>query len=248
MKKKIVILSGAGISAESGIATFRDSKDGLWNNFKIEEVCTPSAWDTNPTLVNDFYNVRRIEVLNTSPNAAHRALANAEKDFNIKIITQNVDDLHERAGSTNILHLHGEILKARSSNPCYDWAGMSPDEKINNYKTYPVGREGLTMNSLAEDGFPLRPDIVFFGESVPKIIDAEKEIQEAEAVIVVGTSLNVYPAASLLWHVSNAPIWTVDINLDLDSHLFFPTRIIRAKATIGIPIALKEIKKYFETH
>lgn len=245
MKKKLVILSGAGISAESGIATFRDSADGLWNNFKIEEVCTSSAWAVNPTIVNDFYNMRRIEVLNASPNLAHTSLAEAEEDFNVQIITQNVDDLHERAGSTKVMHLHGEILKARSSNPCYDWAGMSPDPKINNYKTYPVGRKGLTMNDSADDGFPLRPDIVFFGESVPKIIDAEKEMQEAEAVIVVGTSLNVYPAAGLLWQVGNAPVWTVDPNMSPESEMSFPTRVIKAKATIGIPIALKQIKEYF---
>lgn len=245
LKKKLVILSGAGISAESGIQTFRDG-DGLWNNHRIEDVCTGDAWDKNPTLVNDFYNYRRIEVLNASPNKAHFALAEAEEDFDVQIITQNVDDLHERAGSTNILHLHGEILKARSSNPCYDWAGISPDPKINTFKTYPVGRKGITMNDQADDGFPLRPHIVFFGESVPNIPKAEEIIKTADAVIVVGTSLNVYPAAGLLWYVDKAPIWTVDPSFKLDAETTYPTRGIKAKATVGIPIALEQIKEYFK--
>lgn len=246
MKKKLVILSGAGISAESGIKTFRDCEDGLWNNFAIEDVCTPSAWAKNPSLVNDFYNMRRIEVMNAEPNAAHIALAEAENEFDIQIITQNVDDLHERGGSTKVLHLHGEILKARSSNPCYDWAGISPDPKINSFKTYPVGREGLNMNDQAEDGFPLRPHIVWFGESVPLIIDAEKLVQECDALIVVGTSLNVHPAASLTWHVGTAPVWVVDPNFDLDTPMSFPARIVKANATLGIKIALRAVNKYFE--
>lgn len=245
-KKKLVILSGAGISAESGIKTFRDCEDGLWNNYRIEDVCTPQAWDKNPTLVNDFYNMRRIEVLNAAPNKAHTDLALAEEDFDITIVTQNVDDLHERGGSTNVLHLHGEILKARSSNPCYDWAGISPDPKINNFKTYPVGRKGITMNDMADDGFPLRPHIVWFGESVPLIVDAEKLVQECDAMIVVGTSLNVYPAAGLVWHTANAPVWLVDPNVDLDTELSFPARIIRARASVGISIALNQVKTYFE--
>lgn len=242
-KKKLVILSGAGISAESGIKTFRDCEDGLWNNYRIEDVCTPEAWASNPTLVNDFYNMRRIEVLNASPNKAHIDLAKAEEDFEVIIITQNVDDLHERGGSTNVLHLHGEILKARSSNPDYDVV----DGTYNNpYKTYPVGRKGITMNDQAEDGFPLRPHIVWFGESVPLIVDAEKLVQECDALIVVGTSLNVYPAAGLVWHVATAPVWLVDPNVDLDTPLSFPARIIRAKATVGVEIALRQVKKYFE--
>lgn len=245
-KKKLVILSGAGISAESGIKTFRDCEDGLWNNYRIEDVCTPTAWDTNPTLVNDFYNMRRIEVLNASPNKAHIDLAKAEEDFEVIIVTQNVDDLHERGGSTNVLHLHGEILKARSSNPKYDWAGISPDPKINNFKTYPVGRKGITMNDQADDGFPLRPHIVWFGESVPLIVDAEKIVQECDALIVVGTSLNVYPAAGLVWHAATAPVWLVDPNVDLDTQLSFPARIVRARATVGMEIALRQVKKYFE--
>ena len=244
MKKKIVVLSGAGISAESGIQTFRES-NGLWNNHKIEDVCTPEAWNKNPTLVNDFYNIRRIEVLNAQPNKAHIDLAKAEEKYDVVIVTQNVDDLHERGGSTNIIHLHGEILKARSSNPKYDWAGISPDSKINNFETYPVDRKGLSMNNMAKDGYPLRPHIVWFGESVPKLVDAVYEVEKADALIVVGTSLNVYPAASLIYN-ANCPIWTVDPNVDLDSKMNIPTRIIRAKATIGIEIALNQIDTYFK--
>lgn len=246
MKKKIVVLSGAGISAESGIATFRDG-DGLWNNHKIEEVCTPDAWSKNPTLVNDFYNARRIEVLKAQPNKAHLDLAKAEEEYDIVVVTQNVDDLHERGGSTNIIHLHGEILKARSSNPCYDWAGISPDPKINNFKTYPVDCKGLTINDMADDGFPLRPHIVWFGESVPKLVDAVYEVEKADALIVVGTSLSVYPANGLIWH-ANCPIWTVNPDIDLDAEMTMPTRAIRSRATIGIEIALNQIKKYFEKH
>ena len=244
MKKKIVVLSGAGISAESGIQTFREN-NGLWNNHKIEDVCTPEAWNKNPTLVNDFYNIRRIEVLNAQPNKAHIDLAKAEEKYDVVIVTQNVDDLHERAGSTNIIHLHGEILKARSSNPKYDWAGISPDSKINNFETYPVGRKGLSMSDIAKDGYPLRPHIVWFGESVPKLVDAIYEVEKADALIVVGTSLNVYPAASLIYN-ANCPIWTVDPNVDLDTEMMIPTQIIRAKATIGIEIALNQIDTYFK--
>ena len=243
MKKKIVILSGAGISAESGIRTFRDG-NGLWNEFKISEVCTADAWNTNPTLVNDFYNMRRIDVLNAEPNKAHIALAEAEEDFDVQIITTNVDDLHERGGSTNVLHLHGEVLKARSSNPCYDWAGMSANPKINNYKTYPVGRQGLTMNDVADDGFPLRPDIVFFGESVPNIGKASDIVKTADVLIVVGTSLNVYPAASLVWDVKEGcKVFYVDPTEDLDAAHSFPCRHVKAPATSGIQMVLEQLRK-----
>ena len=150
----------------------------------------------------------------------------------------------ERGGSTNVLHLHGEILKARSSNPDYD---VVDDTYNNPYKTYPVGREGLTMNDMADDGFPLRPHIVWFGESVPKLVDAVYETEKADAMIIVGTSLNVYPANGLIWH-ANCPIWTVNPDIDLDAEMTMPTRAIRSKATIGIEIALNQIKKYFEKH
>lgn len=237
MKKKIVVLSGAGISAESGIATFRDSADGLWNNFKIEEVCTPDAWSRDPQKVNDFYNMRRIEVLNAEPNEGHKVVAELEKYFDVTVVTQNVDDLHERAGSTNIIHLHGEILKARSSCSSFDWMGMSPNEKINNPKLYDVGRKGLNYYSdYADDGFPLRPAIVWFGESVPKISDAYEIVKEADILIVVGTSLNVAPASSLVWSTKDGcKTFYIDPN-NSDAAYSFPCRYINKPATKGMPI------------
>ena len=235
-KKKLVILSGAGISQESGIATFRDS-DGLWNNYRIEDVCLPSAWEKDPIFVNNFYNIIREKVLEAQPNKAHLDLAKAEEEFDIIHITQNVDDLFERAGCTNILHLHGQILKARSS---------SMPHTESNPELFDVGLEGIQPDQKAPDGSLLRPHVVFFEEDVPFIVDAEKLVQECDAMIVVGTSLNVYPAANLVWHTANAPVWLVDPDVDLDTHLSFPARIVRAKATIGVQIALNQVKKYFE--
>ncbi len=236
MKKlKVVVLSGAGVSKESGIATFRDTSDGLWNNYKIEDVATPNGWEKNPVAVNDFYNVRRIEVLNAEPNDAHIRIASEEKHFDIQVITQNIDDLHERGGSTNVMHLHGEILKARSSNERYDWMGMSHDESVNNPKVYDVGRKGLNYYSdYADDGFPLRPAVVWFGESVPLINDAVDLIKEADVLIVVGTSLNVYPAASLITSTKDkCRVFYVDPDGD-DASTTFECRYIKAPATKGI--------------
>ena len=236
MKKNVVILSGAGISKESGINTFRDSAgDGLWNNYKIEEVATPNGWARDPQKVNDFYNERRIEVLNAEPNSAHCRIAEEQKHFNVQVITQNVDDLHERAGAKDVLHIHGEILKARSSNSSYDWMGMSHDEKINNPKLYDVGRKGLNYyKDYADDGFPLRPAVVWFGESVPKIMDAVDIIKEADILIVVGTSLNVYPAASLINNVNDkCRVFYVDPDGD-DAAYSFECEYIKAPATKGI--------------
>lgn len=237
MKKKLVILSGAGISAESGIKTFRDSEDGLWHNHNLEDVCLPSAWEKDPTFVNNFYNIIREKVLEAQPNKAHLDLAKAEEEFDIIHITQNVDDLFERAGCTNILHLHGQILKARSSN--------TPHTE-GNPELFDVGLEGIQPDQKAPDGSLLRPHVVFFEEDVPFIVDAEKLVQECDAMIVVGTSLNVYPAAGLVWHTANAPVWLVDPNVDLDTQLNFPARLVRARASVGIEIALKQVKKYFE--
>ena len=234
MRKKVVILSGAGISKESGIDTFRDcAGDGLWNNYKIEEVATPDGWARNPQKVNDFYNERRIAVLNAEPNDAHMRIADEEDHFDIQIITQNVDDLHERAGSTDVLHIHGEILKARSSNSNYDWMGMSHDEKINNPKFYDVGREGLNYyRDYAEDGFPLRPAVVWFGESLSKITDAVDLMKGADILIVVGTSLNVYPAASLIYSVpDHCKCYVVDPELDYIDDRFIS---YKENATTGI--------------
>ncbi|HTR27979.1 MAG TPA: NAD-dependent deacylase [Puia sp.] len=181
-KKRIVVLTGAGISAESGLRTFRDS-DGLWEGFEVTEVATPRAWRRNPSLVLDFYNMRRRDVAKAEPNAAHLGLAALEADFDVHIITQNIDDLHERAGSTSVLHLHGEIFKMRSEE----------DETL----VYDI-REDIRLGQQAEDGAQLRPHIVWFEEPVPMIGQAVPLVRSADIFIVVGTSLVVYPAAGLV--------------------------------------------------
>lgn len=183
--QNLVILTGAGISAESGLKTFRDS-DGLWEGYNIEDVATPRAFKRNPQLVLDFYNMRRKAVLEAQPNAAHKGLAELEKHFNVQIITQNIDDLHERAGSTNVLHLHGEILKMRSVN--------------NEHKTYDITGD-INLGDTDEHGHQLRPHIVWFEEPVPLIADAIPIIQAADVFVLVGTSLVVYPAAGLVDYV-----------------------------------------------
>lgn len=182
MKKNLVVLTGAGISAESGLKTFRDS-DGLWNGYSVEDVATPRAWKKNKQGVLDFYNKRRQDVLNAQPNAAHIGLAELEKYFSVNIITQNIDDLHERAGSTNVLHLHGEIFKMRSEK----------DESL----VYEI-RKDILEGDVAEDGAQLRPHIVWFEEPVPKIEEAAMIASRAEIFVVIGTSLVVYPAAGLI--------------------------------------------------
>lgn len=194
-KPILVILTGAGISAESGLKTFRDS-DGLWNGFAIEEVATPEAFAKNPQLVLDFYNFRRREVLAAQPNAAHIELVKLEEWFDVRIITQNVDDLHERAGSSSVLHLHGEIRKMRSVN--------------NENNIYPIEGD-INIGDLAPDGSQLRPFIVWFNEPVPKIEEAAYIAEQADYFVVIGTSLNVYPAAGLVQYVrGNAPLFIVD--------------------------------------
>lgn len=196
MVKKLVVISGAGVSAESGIQTFRDS-DGLWNNFNIEEVATYTAWENNPVFVQDFYNHRRRNILSAHPNPAHKAIVDLEKYFDVQIITQNIDDLHERAGSTKVLHLHGNIRYAKSSNPDLAWSGMSSTIK-EEYYWLDDGEDLHYPDDKAPDGFPLRPHVVWFGESVPLLSDAAELVEAADIVIVVGTSLQVYPAASLI--------------------------------------------------
>jgi NAD-dependent deacetylase len=181
-KKRIVVLTGAGISAESGLRTFRDS-DGLWEGYEVTEVATPRAWRKNPSLVLDFYNMRRRDVAKAEPNAAHLGLAALEADFDVQIITQNIDDLHERAGSTRVLHLHGEIFKMRSEE----------DATL----VYDI-REDILLGQQAEDGAQLRPHIVWFEEPVPMIEQAVPLVRSADIFIVVGTSLVVYPAAGLV--------------------------------------------------
>lgn len=196
MKKHIVVLTGAGISAESGISTFRDS-DGLWNNHRIEDVATFDAWKRNPELVLDFYNQRRRQLAEVKPNDGHLALKKLESDYKVSIITQNVDNLHERAGSSSIIHLHGELTKVRSTL----------DESL----VYDIGYNDLKLGDKCERGSQLRPHIVWFGEMVPAMQEATSITQTADYLIVIGTSLVVYPAAGLAYSVqSNVPVYLVD--------------------------------------
>lgn len=198
MKKKLVVLTGAGMSAESGISTFRDS-DGLWEKYRVEDVATPEGFAANPELVLNFYNLRRRELLTTQPNAGHIGLADLEKEFDVRIITQNVDNLHERAGSTQIIHLHGELMKAcsvRDLDTAYDISPEHPDLHIGDKDPY---------------GVQLRPFIVWFGEAVPMIEPAIKWVESCDIFVVIGTSLNVYPAAGLLNYVRRGqPIYLID--------------------------------------
>lgn len=193
--KKLIVLTGAGISAESGIQTFRDA-DGLWHNHRIEDVATPEAWRRNPELVLEFYNQRRRQLLTVEPNEGHRQLVGLEKHFDVQIITQNVDDLHERAGSTNVLHLHGELRKVRSERHedlVYDW------------------HEDLHPGDRCERGGQLRPHIVWFGEAVPMLEQAAEHAVEADIFLIVGTSLQVYPAAGLMAYARrDIPFFYVD--------------------------------------
>jgi len=224
--KKIVILTGAGISAESGLKTFRDS-DGLWEGYNIEDVATPQAWQHNPQLVQDFYNMRRKDVLAAQPNAAHYALAKLEEQFNVTIITQNIDDLHERAGSTNVVHLHGIITRSQSS--------------INPELTYPIEGWELKMDEVCELGSPLRAHVVWFGEDVPMIEYAAKICAGAGLFILSGTSLAVYPAAGLIHYVrSGVKKYIVDPNIPAVRRLTNVVEI-QTKATIGIPDLVEEL-------
>lgn len=196
MKKKVVILTGAGISAESGIKTFRDS-DGLWENYRVEDVATHEAYVRNPKLVLDFYNARRREVFKAKPNEGHRQLLRLEEKYDVQIITQNIDNLHEQAGSTNVLHLHGEITKGRSDR--------------DNNLIVEIGDREIHIGDTAPDGAQLRPHIVWFGEAVPNIEPAAALCEQADFFIVIGTSMNVYPAAGLIHYVPRTtPCWLVD--------------------------------------
>lgn len=222
--KKIVVISGAGISAESGIKTFRDS-NGLWENHDIMEVASPYGWQKNKELVLNFYNQRRKQLLECNPNNAHIKLAALQKDFDVQIITQNVDDLHERSGSKKVLHLHGELLKARSSldeNLVYPW------------------KKDITNNDKCEKGSQLRPHIVWFGESVPLIPKAIELVNEADILLVIGTSLVVYPAASLVDYAKNScQKFIVDTNIPNNINASFTK--IEDKASTGIVEFIKYI-------
>ncbi len=203
MKKKLVVLSGAGVSAESGFATFRDT-GGLWEQYNVNDVASIEGWYRNRKLVLDFYNERRLQLRDASPNAAHLAIAALEKDYDVDVITQNVDNLHERAGSTRVLHLHGELTKVRPENGEYDLDG-SEKEVID------IGYEKVVLGDLAPNGCQLRPHIVFFGEAVPKIEKAISLVEEADIMLIVGTSLQVYPAAGLYRYARfETPVYIID--------------------------------------
>lgn len=226
MKKKIIILTGAGISAESGLQTFRDA-DGLWEGFNVEDVATPEAWARNPELVQTFYNDRRKAVLDAKPNAAHLALAELEKHFDTLIITQNIDDLHEKAGSKSIIHLHGKINYARSSR--------------NSALLYKLDKPSIEMGELCELGSQLRPHIVWFGEQVPMITKAAHEMPQADVVILVGSSLAVYPAAGLLELAKpGIPVYVIDPKIP---NINLPRNVIKIeeKASVGVPALVKKL-------
>lgn len=224
--QKIVVLTGAGISAESGLKTFRDS-DGLWEGYNIEEVATPQAWARNPALVQEFYNMRRKSVLESVPNAAHYALAKLQDKYDVTIITQNIDDLHERAGSKDVLHLHGIITKSQSS--------------INPKLTYPINGWEIRMGELCELGSQLRAHVVWFGEDVPMIGKAANVCSMADIFILVGSSLAVYPAAGLVHYVApETPKYIIDPKIPdvgLDSSF---TRIAE-KASAGVVMLVDEL-------
>ncbi|MDR1865242.1 MAG: NAD-dependent deacylase [Bacteroidales bacterium] len=218
--KKLVVLSGAGMSAESGISTFRDS-DGLWEKYRVEDVATPEAFSANPQLVLDFYNQRRRQLLDCLPNEGHYGLAALEKDFEVRIITQNVDNLHERAGSSSVLHLHGELMKScsvKDPSTAYDIPPEHPDLHLGDKDPY---------------GNQLRPFIVWFGEAVPMIVPAARLMEQADIAVVIGTSLNVYPAAGLLDDVPpGQPVYLIDPKEVYTRRK--DVRIIKAGASEGV--------------
>ena len=233
MKRRIVVFTGAGVSADSGIATFRDA-DGLWANYRVEDVCTPEALKNNRAQVIEFYNLRRRESLTKRPNAGHLAIAQMEQWADVTVITQNVDNLHEQAGSTRVVHLHGELMKLRSER--------NPD------LIYDIG-EGWEqkLDARAEDGALLRPHIVFFGESVPMFDTACRIVASADVLIVVGTSLAVYPAASLVYYVRDrkVPIYLVDPGNPDTAMIRNPLTHIKERGAVGVPQLIERLKDEF---
>ncbi|TXD47806.1 MULTISPECIES: SIR2 family NAD-dependent protein deacylase [unclassified Polaribacter] len=226
--KKIVVLTGAGISVESGIDTFRDS-DGLWEGHDVMEVATPEGFAKNPKLVLNFYNERRKQLLEVTPNKAHNNLVTLENDFDVEIITQNVDDLHERAGSSKITHLHGELLKVRSS---------VDEQLILNWRT------DLTLEDLCAKKSQLRPHIVWFGEMVPMLDKAIEIVRKADVLVIIGTSMQVYPAASLIDYIQeNIPIYFIDPKPSVSKNNFRNLTIIKNVASIGTDQLLKLLRK-----
>jgi NAD-dependent deacetylase len=230
MKKRIAVLTGAGVSAESGFATFRDT-GGLWEQYDVNDVASIEGWYRNRKLVLDFYNQRRAQLKEAKPNAAHLAIAGLEKEYEVDVITQNVDNLHERAGSTRVLHLHGELTKVRPENGVYDRTA-SEAEVID------VGYRPVVLGDLAPNGSQLRPHIVFFGEAVPNIEKAITLVEKADILLIVGTSLQVYPAAGLYRYASiNTPIYVIDPK---------PVPISDARVTMIQDVATKGMEKFLE--
>ncbi|MFY8066388.1 MAG: SIR2 family NAD-dependent protein deacylase [Flavobacterium sp.] len=228
MMKKLVVLTGAGISAESGIKTFRDA-DGLWEGHNVMDVASPEGWHRNKELVLDFYNQRRKQLLEVKPNKGHFGLAELEKDFDVHIITQNVDNLHEKAGTKKVLHLHGELLKVRSTNPEF-----SGEDYILDWQN------DLVIGDVDDKGHQLRPHIVWFGEMVPALEEAISITEKANYVAVIGTSLQVYPAASLMHYAKpNVPVFYVDPRPASITNMENPLEVIQMNATEGVPM-LKE--------
>ncbi len=223
--KKIVVLTGAGISAESGIKTFRDS-DGLWENHRVEDVATMQAWEKDRKLVLKFYNERRKQLLEVKPNAAHYALGDLEEKYDVTIITQNVDDLHERGGSTKVVHLHGELKKARST--------------VDDNLIYDIDGWEIKEGDVCEKGSQLRPHIVWFGEMVPMIEVAAEISAQADIYLIIGTSLNVYPAAGLIQYTQpNIPVYLIDPKVNIRPHANLT--IIEEKAGTAVPRLVKEL-------
>lgn len=226
--KNLVILTGAGISAESGLKTFRDS-DGLWEGYNIEDVAIPEAWQRNPVLVQQFYNERRKSVMEAQPNAAHYALAKLEEQYNVTIVTQNIDDLHERAGSSNVVHLHGIITRSQSS--------------VNPQLTYPINGWEIGMDEVCELGSPLRAHVVWFGEAVPMIETAAKICMKAELFMLVGSSLAVYPAAGLINYIRReVPKYIIDPKIP-EVSVRGEVIAVRERATVGVPQVVDELLK-----
>jgi len=225
-KQKIVVLTGAGMSAESGLKTFRD-ENGLWEGHDVMQVASPQGFASNPELVLEFYNLRRKQLLEVSPNAGHNALAKLEDVFDVSIITQNVDNLHEQAGSSHVVHLHGELLKVRSTvdeNLILDW------------------KKDLVLGDVDENGHQLRPHIVWFGEMVPMLETAAQITQQADKVIIVGTSMQVYPAASLIHYAPDqTPIYFIDPRPNIRNSDFENLTIISKTAAKGVPVLVEEL-------
>ena len=220
--KNIVVFTGAGISAESGLGTFRDS-GGLWEKYKIEDVATPQAFKKNPELVLEFYNIRRRQLLSSSPNSAHYALNKLQDNFNLQIITQNIDDLHERSGTKNVLHLHGHLRQSKSTL----------DEMV-----YHIEGSELVLGDICPNGSQLRPNVVWFGESVPMMEKAIEIVKKAHLFIIIGTSLNVYPAASLIHYTtSSCEKYIIDPNAEHVEDI----KVIRELASVSVPKLVDQI-------